>query len=203
VTDWRDIGVHLFAEVREQWLHYAAAILNRADSDLNVPGLKRSRRPAKAVEASPGFIKAVYAWETGNPDDLIGYLRSDRPINKRDRQRLVGGIRHLSRRPNHRPENPVPKSAAYLAISLYEEWRARNRKANVSDRGYSRHMKDSCAEFIAQIFDRVDPEHIRALMDEKKERRLQDGPVGFSPSRLISRLVAERDAHQKKSGKSR
>jgi hypothetical protein len=86
---WRDIGDDLFAEVREQWLNWAAASLNRANTDLNVPGLKLSRRPAEAIEASPGFIKAVFTWEKGNPDDLIEYLRSDMPINKRDRQRLA------------------------------------------------------------------------------------------------------------------
>ena len=37
--DWREVGNELFAEVREQWLNYASAVLSRSPRHLNVPGL--------------------------------------------------------------------------------------------------------------------------------------------------------------------
>ena len=134
--DWREVGNELFAEVRERWLNYASAVLSRSPRHLNVPGLQLSeRRPSEKPKAVPGFIEAVYAWENGNPDDLIKYLKSDRPIVKRDRQRLIWGIRRMSGRPNHRPEQPVPKFAASLALALYKEWCSRNRKGNLANLG--------------------------------------------------------------------
>ena len=80
---------------------------------------------------------------------VIAYLRSDRPIVKADRQRLIVCIRRKSGRPNHTSEGPLPKFAASLALALYKEWCSRNRTANVSSRGNARHMQDACAELMA------------------------------------------------------
>ena len=172
---WREVGDELFAEVREQWLGYATAVANLAATDLNVPGLRISTGPYQPPDGSPRFGKAVYEWERGDPDDLITYLRSDRPIVKGDRQRLIDGIRRKSGRPNHRPERPFPKFAASLSLALYKEWCARNRKANVSSRGYARHMQDACAEFIAGILEHVDADQIRQS-DERQKGTSQSGP---------------------------
>ena len=196
--DWREVGDELFAEVREQWLDYATALMNREAVDLNVPGFQFSRGPYETPNTSPGFVEAVCAWENGNPDDLITYLRSDRPILKADRKRLIDGIRRKSGRPNHRPERPLPKSAASLALALYKEWCSRNRKANVLSRGYARHMQDACANFMAGILERVDADQIQELMNDKKERRTTDPLFAIHPGRLIPRLKAEQEAYQRK-----
>ena len=197
--DWREVGDELFAEVRAQWLNYASAIVSRSSPrHINVPGLQRSEGPSENRNTSPGFGEAVYAWERGNPDDLITYLRSDRPIAKPDRWRLIDGIRRKSVRPNHRPERPLPKFAASLALALYKEWCSRNRNANVSSRGYARDMQDACANFIAGILDGFDADQIRELMNDKKERRATEPMFAFRPGRIIPRLKAEQEAYQRK-----
>ena len=196
--DWREVGNELFAEVREQWLNYASAVVTGSPRHLDVPGLQRNERRSEKPTGSPGFGAAVYAWEQGNPDDLIKYLKSDRPIVKRDRQRLIMGIQRMSGRPNHRPERPLPKFAASLSVALYKEWCSRNRKAHVFSRGHALDMQDACADFIAAILEGVDADQIRQLMNDKKERRTTDPVFVIRPGHLIPRLKAEQEAHRRK-----
>jgi hypothetical protein len=197
MMDWREVGNELFAEVRKQWLNLATASMNRAAVDLSVPGFQMSIEPTRQVDASPGFTRAVYAWENGDPADLIHYLRSDKPLNKRDRERLVLGIKFMSGRPNHRPANNYPKFAASLAVALYKEWCERNRKANVSSRGYARHMQDACADLMADILHGIDADQIRALMNDKGERRVGDGGYMIRLGN-IDKLKADLETHQRK-----
>ena len=43
-----------------------------------------------------------------------------------------------------------------------------------------------------------DADHIQELMNEKKERRTTDQDFVISPGRIIPRLAAEQEAHQRK-----
>lgn len=151
--------------LQERWLKQHASIHD---------SLRNARR--KPPHPSDEFLAAVYQCSKGQPQYLIDYLRSNRPIRQQDRENLAqlfeGDPEQKSKR--RRPRAHALRSAALEAVFFYKSWRAENRRLGIRDHGQGDAMKDEAARFVVKELHRrvnVKPESVRALMERPAHRR--------------------------------
>jgi hypothetical protein len=122
----------------------------------------------------PDFENAVIAYIEGDASKLIAYLRSDRPLDRDDREALAWWLEYSLKPKAGRPPNNALKDMAELAEHFYREWKARNKREGINDRGLSENMKyQSCVYLLEmQIEDGGDtPETIMQMLNRPKSRR--------------------------------
>lgn len=123
------------------------------------------------------FIMAVYQCSKNRPQDLIDYLRSNRPLERNERDILADFFEDQmkpAKKPKRgRPRLRLHRTTAWEASFFYKQWREENKRMGVMDRGQGNAMKDEAVRFVIEEFQptNVDPEIIRSLMDRPLHRR--------------------------------
>ncbi|WP_206456252.1 hypothetical protein [Aurantimonas marina] len=161
MTDWRDTRIELLEEFRG--------------------GRKSiSRSISKAFEGvMTSFNMAVIRWSgfERNPDPLIEWLRSDRPITESDREFLAEAIEATKLAPRRvtrgRPRNRSLHGATVAARHLYKRWRRLNAERGINDYGHRSEMMDEAIRMAIEVesWEGVKPEAVRELMERPTYRR--------------------------------
>jgi hypothetical protein len=140
------------------------------------------RKQIPGLEACSALDAALCAYEDGDSSRLIDYLRSDLPLDRDLRDQFASHLEYLSKpKRTGRPRNYLLQDITGLADKFYREWKARNKRAGINDRGLSDNMKYQSCVYLIEM-DRADwdestsgkipdPEAVMQLLTRPKSRR--------------------------------
>jgi hypothetical protein len=157
--DWEQIG----RELRDEWMALVAE-------------LERQPPPEPApVEVTALAAAVAEIREHGKWSRLIDYLRSDHPLNRH----LLALFLEYAKAPIGRQPKLGMRFLADAADTFYREWKSRNKREGINDRGLSDIMKyQSCQYLIevdgASLMDEgeiPDAEALVQLLNRPKSRR--------------------------------
>lgn len=161
MTDWRDSGKDILAEFESARRPAAMAISAGLSSAMN------------------SFGMAVVRWAgmERNPEPLVEWLRSDRPIGEFDRNMLADAIESTKLEPlqrkRGRPRDRDLHDAASMARWIFRRWRRLDAERGINDYGHRSEMMDEAIRMAIELehHANVDPEAVRELIERPASRQ--------------------------------
>ncbi|MCO6385922.1 hypothetical protein [Aliihoeflea sp. 40Bstr573] len=162
MKDWREGGRIVEAQMRDQYQAVAKSL---------APTMKRYLNET--------FSGALVRWIglERNPNSLLDWLRSDRPIGQDDKLELADAIEKAAlaapTAKRGRPRNHDLHSAVYAAQVVYRRWRKLHEASGFDDYGIRSAMKDEAIEIALRLEGRenVDPVAVRDLWERPAYRQ--------------------------------
>ena len=186
-----EVKVSTPADCRETGEALCTQFLERAGGRCDCYSCRSQNTKSGIRERS--WISAVALAYDGDPSTLVELLRSKESLSRLDRNCLAelldaafGGEVEAAMNIKGRPKHIAAHACASIALKFYADWKAVNRRLNVSDRGVSDAMKDEACRVALQghkirqanhvMLDHpmnVVPtfEEVRELMDRPRGRR--------------------------------
>lgn len=143
--------------------------------------IENGRRHLASVFDSIGsldtFSVAVIRWAglERNPEPLVSWLRSGKPLSPEDAEELADGIEIRERKltpKRGRPARQDLRGVAVAAQYIYQRWCRLNDEDGIKDYGHRATMLDEAIGMAIEIegWD-IDPEAVRQFLERPASRR--------------------------------
>ena len=164
--DWRDVGRQL--EQKQKAFDEEMATL---DVDAQSSEFKAI---LEDIHCENDLIAALRQAAKGDPTSIVDWLGSDRPLSSSFRRFLLDYFRGEFAPQRGEPRDDLRDMLTTYAERFFREWREENKRLGISDHGHRAEMREEAIRFTQErffIFEKIDPEKVRDLMNRPRSRR--------------------------------